>query len=633
MNGTYYKGLENCPVQVYDDYADASLHAAARIAELVREKKDLVLGLCAGSTPSAVYSELVRLHREEQLSFKSVTVFLIDEYYPLPVESIQGKRYELYEKLFDHIDIPEDQINSLPGSVDSSKVDEACRNYDALIAEVGGIDFMLLGIGSTGHIGANEPGTHFEDRTRRVPLDRVTRISAASEFKGEQNVPRFALTMGLATIMSAKEVLLLAFGEGKASIVRSMIEGEVTKALPASVIQTHPQGTVILDTAAASLLARIKNPWLHSECDWQDEALVRKAVVWLCETTKKPILKLTDRDYMDNGMGDLITLYGSAYTLNIDLFNKIQNTITGWPGGKPGVSDERRPERALPAKKRVVVFSPHPDDDVISMGGTLIRLVDHGHEVHVAYQTNGNLAVADGKVIEIVDLLRTLKNDFGGVKAIDDERLEKMESFLSNRDPLAADSEDVQLIKGLVRKVETMTACRYVGIPHERNHHLDLPFYHTGSVLKKPLSQDDIDIVKNFLQELKPHQIFAAGDLSDPHGTHRVCLNAIFAALDQLRGEEWLKECRVWLYRGAWAEWPVDEAHMAVPISPEELMRKRISIYKHVSQKDGAVFPGSDAREFWQRAEDRNRGTAETYNRLGFAEYEAIELFVRYDLF
>lgn len=630
MNGTYYNGLENCPVKIYEDFIDASKEVAARIVELIQEKESVVLGLCAGSSPSAIYAELVRYHKESGLSFKNVTAFLIDEYYPLPADSDQGKRSELNEKLFDHVDIPESQIFSLSGGATKEDADAACVAYDYKIKEAGGIDFFLLGIGGTGHIGANEPGTHMESRTRRVPVDRVTRISAASDFKGEAYVPRFALTMGISTIMEAREVVLLAFGEGKSGNVQKMVEGPVTQALPASVIQTHPEATVIVDSAAASDLARIKNPWLYIDVDWSDKALVKKALVWLCQQVNKPILKLTDRDYMDNGMGELITLHGSAYAVNIDLFNVIQHTITGWPGGKPHVSDENRPERAEPAQKRVVVFSPHPDDDVISMGGTLQRLVDHQHEVHVAYQTNGNLAVADEKVIEILDMLRTLQTDFNGVE-FSAERLDKIEEFLTHRNPLEADIEDVQTIKALIRKVETISACRYVGIPHEQNHHLDLPFYHTGTVQKKPLSQADIDITKAFLQKIKPHQIFAAGDLSDPHGTHRVCLNAVFAALDQLEGEEWLKDCRVWLYRGAWAEWPVDEADMAVPISPEELLKKRVSIFKHISQKDGAVFPGSDAREFWQRAEDRNHGTADLYNRLGFAEYEAIELFVRYD--
>jgi len=629
MNSKQLKGIEKCPVQVFSEFGDASTSIANKIKTLIGEKGNAVLGLSAGSSPSDVYKEIIRLHQSGEISLEQVRIFLLDEYYPISSKAIQSKRIEMNDKLFTGLDIPEDQIFSLNGDVDD--YDEECHKFEENIKKAGGLDFILLGVGGTGHIGGNEPGTHISSRTRRVPLDRVTRVAAASEFKGEEYVPHSSLTMGLATIMEAKEIILLAFGEGKSSLVKKIVEGDVSTLVPASIIQTHNNATVVLDDAAASKLTRIRCPWTKNICDWSDERFVRKAVIWLSRHTKKSILKLTNRDYMDNGMGDLINIYGSAYSLNIELFNTIQNTITGWPGGKPGVSDERRPERAEPAVKRVVVFSPHPDDDVISMGGTLARLVTQNHEVHVAYQTNGNVAVADEKVQHSIDFLRALQNEFDNTVSVDDHRLQSMENFISAKDPLSSDTPDVQFMKGLIRKVETISACRYVGIPIERNHHLDLPFYHTGEVRKKPLSQDDIEIVKEFLQKVKPHQIFAAGDLSDPHGTHRVCLNAIYAALDQLKGEEWLKDCRVWLYRGAWAEWPIDEADMAVPISPEELMKKRVSIFKHISQKDGIVFPGSDEREFWQRSEARNRGTAKKYNDLGFAEYEAIELFVRYN--
>jgi len=629
MNHIELKGIEKCQVQVFSEFGDASATIAVKIKNLIEKKGDALLGLSAGSSPSDVYKELARFHREGEISFKDVRIFLLDEYYPISSQAIQSKRFSMNEKLFKKIDIPQNQIFSLNG--DAEDYEEECRQFEENIQKAGGLDFILLGVGGTGQIGANEPGTHFDSRTRRVPLDRVTRVSAASEFKGEEYVPHSALSMGLATIMEAKEITLMAFGEGKSSLVKKLVEGEVSTLVPASIIQNHKNASVVLDDAAASKLTRIECPWTKHICDWSDERFVRKAVIWLSEHTKKSILKLTNKDYMDNGMGDLINIYGSAYSLNIELFNTIQSTITGWPGGKPGVSDERRPERAEPAVKRVVVFSPHPDDDVISMGGTLARLVTQKHEVHVAYQTNGNVAVADDNVQHSIDFLRAFQKEFGGAVSVDESRLQQMEDFIAAKDPLSSDAPDVQLMKGLIRKVETVSACRYVGIPNERNHHLDLPFYHTGEVRKKPLSQKDIDIVKEFLQEIKPHQIFAAGDLSDPHGTHRVCLNAIYEALEQLKGEAWLKDCRIWLYRGAWAEWPIDEADMAVPISPEELMKKRVSIFKHVSQKDGAVFPGSDEREFWQRAEARNRGTAKKYNDLGFAEYEAIELFVRYD--
>jgi glucosamine-6-phosphate deaminase len=628
MNSSTLGGQENCPVQIYDNFVDGSISVAKRVAEIIKSKEKVVLGLCSGSSPSDIYTELLRLHRDEELSFKNVTIFILDEFYPIAQSAIQSKYAEISEKLLNHIDIEEKNIYSLNGSTKDPTIE--CKEYELSIKKAGGMDFLIVGVGATGHIGANEPGTHFSSRTRRVPLDSVTRIDAASHFKGEQFVPSSALTMGLGTIMEAKEVVLLAFGEGKSTLVREIAEGEVTPSLPATVLQNHPNMIFVVDKDSASKLTRIRSPWVKEVCDWSDDEFVKKAVIWLARHTKKSILKLTNRDYMDNGMADLLNIYDSAYSINIKLFNTIQSTITGWPGGKPNVSDEGRPERAEPALKRVVVFSPHPDDDVISMGGTLQRLVDHGHEVHVAYQTNGNVAVADDKVQDIVDLLRSLNDDNKIPLSVDRDRLKEIEESLNLKDPLAADINEVQFLKGLIRKVETISACRFVGIPIERNHHLDLPFYHTGEVRKKPLSQDDINIVIDFLQKVKPHQIFAAGDLSDPHGTHRVCLNAIFEAFKQLRGEPWLKNCRVWLYRGAWAEWPIAEADMAVPISPEELMKKRISIFRHGSQKDGIVFPGSDSREFWQRAEARNRGTAEKYNELGFAEYEAIELFVRY---
>ncbi len=614
---------------MYDDFTEASWHVAEHIAEIISQKERVVLGLCAGSTPSAVYAELVRRHQEENLSFSTVQIFLLDEYYPLSPKAIQSKRIEVSEKLLNHIDINPDNIHSLSGT--AADPQEECHRYEEAIDAEGGIDFLLLGIGGTGHIGANEPGTHLESKTRLVPLDRVTRISAASEFKGEENVPHSALTMGIGTIMRAKELLLLAFGEGKAKVVRDMVEGEVTPALPASVIQNHSHGSVLVDSAAASELGKVKNPWLYHDCDWSSKKLVRKAAIWLCLRVKKPILKLTNRDYMDNGMGTLITQYGSAYNLNIELFNDIQSTISGWPGGKPNVPDDRRPERAEPAQKKVIVFSPHPDDDVISMGGTLSRLVDHQHEVHVAYQTSGNIAVFDEEVQVVIDLVRGIREEFSSEVPLFEERFRDMEAFIARKDPLEPDTDDVQFVKGLIRKVEAITASNFLGVPRSRAHFLNLPFYQTGKIRKDPLSQADIDVVKTLLQKIQPHQIFAAGDLSDPHGTHRVCLESIFKALEQLKGEVWLQDCRVWLYRGAWQEWPVDEADMAVPISPEELTRKRMAIYKHESQKDSAVFPGSDPREFWQRAEERNQGTAAMYDKLGFAEYEAIELFVRYD--
>ncbi|MEL6671737.1 MAG: glucosamine-6-phosphate deaminase [Bacteroidota bacterium] len=624
---------EKIPTRVFEASREASQSVAREIADLIRERnllgKPTVLGLATGSTPTAVYDELVRLHKEEGLSFENVITFNLDEYYPMEPTALQSYHRFMHEYLFDHIDILKENIHIPDGTLEAADIPAYCEAYEEKIQAVGGLDFQLLGVGRTGHIGFNEPGSTLASRTRLIALDHITIRDAASDFFHQEAVPRRAITMGVGTIMGAKKVILMAWGEGKAPIIRETVEGTITELVPATYLQNHRNAEIILDQASAAELTRLKAPWLIGSCQWDDE-LIRRGVVWLCQKLDKAILKLTDEDYNEHGLGELIAEHGPAYDINIKVFNLLQHTITGWPGGKKGDIQDRIPERRGPFPKRCLVFSPHPDDDVISMGGTLIRLADQGHEVHVAYQTSGNIAVFDDAAIRFIDFALDFSFQFDQ----DSKKIEKLyhesRSFLKNKYPGQPDSPEIQYIKGLIRRGEAKSACRYCGIPDEHAHFLDMPFYETGRVKKKPLGEEDIQLVVDLLQDIKPHQVYAAGDLSDPHGTHRVCLQAIFIALDRLKNEEWMKDCTVWLYRGAWQEWGISEIEMAVPISPIELKRKREAIFKHQSQKDSALFPGHDPREFWQRAEDRNRQTAKDYDQLGLPEYEAIEAFVQY---
>ncbi|MFH5833670.1 glucosamine-6-phosphate deaminase [Halalkalibaculum sp. DA3122] len=626
---------EQIPTQIFGDAGEASKMVAMEIADLIRTRNEndetTVLGLATGSTPTQVYDELVRLHREEGLSFANVVTFNLDEYYPMQPNSLQSYVRFMNEHLFNHIDIPEDQVHIPDGTIPEDQITSYCQQYEEEIVEAGGIDIQLLGIGRTGHIGFNEPGSRPDSRTRLITLDKITRRDAASDFFGEEYVPRRAITMGIGTILDADRIFLMAWGEGKAPIIREAVEGPVKESVPATYLQNHDNTTVVLDRASSAELTRSKTPWLLGVCDWDDK-LMRRAVVWLCQQVDKPVLKLTDEDYNEHGMGDLITQYGPAYNINLKVFNELQHTITGWPGGKPNADDTNRPERKSPFPKRALIFSPHPDDDVISMGGTLIRLAEHGHEVHVAYQVSGNIAVFDDDVIRFADFVSEYQELFGMDQEPAESMLSEIRNFLNNKEPGQVDSEEVQQIKGLIRRGEAKAAARYCGVPEDHLHFLDMPFYETGRVKKKPLSQDDVDIVVELLREVKPNQIYAAGDLSDPHGTHRVCLKAIFQALEACRGDDWIDDCYVWLYRGAWQEWDINDIEMAVPLSPQELAKKRKAIFKHQSQKDRPLFPGADEREFWQRSESRNRNTAKLYDQLGLAEYEAIEAFVRYQL-
>ena len=627
---TYY---EKIPTVIYPESTDAVKAVALQIADLIKQKaakgENAVLGLATGSTPVGIYEELVKLHKEEGLSFKNVITFNLDEYFPMEPNSLQSYVRFMNEHLFDHIDIPKNQIHVPDGSIPEDMVNDFCTDYEKKIEAAGGIDIQLLGIGRTGHIGFNEPGSRPDSETRLITLDKITRKDAASDFFGEEHVPRRAITMGVGTILKARQIILMAWGEGKANIIRETVEGEIKESIPATYLQNHDNTAIVLDNAASEKLMRINTPWLLTNCDWDDK-LIRKAVVWLCQKLGKPILKLTDENYNENGMADLITTQGPAYNINIRIFNELQHTITGWPGGKPNADDSNRPERKSPFPKRALIFSPHPDDDVISMGGTLIRLADHGHEVHIAYQTSGNIAVFDDDVVRFADFVIDYSEAFGMKEKTAENLFRKVNEFLKNKKAGQVDSPEVKKIKGLIRRGEAKAGGRYCGVPDENMHFMEMPFYETGRVKKNPISDEDVQITVDLLRKIKPHQVYAAGDLSDPHGTHRVCLTAVFKALEVVKHDEWAKDCWVWLYRGAWQEWDVNEIEMAVPLSPQELIRKRRAIFKHQSQKDRPLFPGSDAREFWQRSEDRNRGTAETYDALGLAEYEAIEGFVRY---
>ena len=630
------KRFEHLPAQIFSSSKAASVAVAKEIAELIRSKAEkgehCVLGLATGSTPTTVYGELVRMHQEEGLSFKNVVTFNLDEYYPMQPEALQSYVRFMNEYLFDHVDIPKENVHIPDGTLPKQEVYNYCLEYESMILNYGGLDLQILGIGRTGHIGFNEPGSGKNSITRLISLDHMTIVDAASDFFGEENVPTKAITMGVGTILQAKRIILMAWGEGKAGIIRETVEGSITDHVPATYLQNHNNVSIVLDEGSSASLTRIKTPWLVGEVEWNDE-LVKRAVIWLSMHLDKPVLKLTNRDYSDNGMGDIITtLYDQAYYANIKVFNSLQHTITGWPGGKPNADDTNRPERALPASKRCIIFSPHPDDDVISMGGTFQRLHDQGHDVHVAYQTSGNIAVFDDDVIRFVDFANDFHEIFGLTQEVTKSLFQTTREEVANKKPGQIDSKAVQKLKGLIRRGEAKAGCRYVGIPDSNMHFLDMPFYETGLVKKKPIGEADIQIIVDILQKVKPHQVYAAGDLSDPHGTHRVCLNAIFEALRRIKesGEKWIEECYVWLYRGAWHEWDIDEIDMAVPMSPEQLLKKRRAIFKHQSQKDRPLFPGNDVREFWQRAEERNRGTAQAYDKLGLAEYEAMEAFKRY---
>ncbi|MBI1766909.1 MAG: glucosamine-6-phosphate deaminase [Bacteroidetes bacterium] len=631
-NNNLHINFEKIPTSIYPSADSASTSVAKEIAALIRSKqkegKKAILGLATGSSPKKVYAELIRMHKEEGLSFKNVISYNLDEYYPMQSTAPQSYHRFMKENLFDHVDIPKNQYHLPDGTISMDDVKSFCESYEKKITEAGGLDFQLLGIGRNGHIGFNEPGSHIDSPTRLITLDFTTRSDAGLDFGGLANVPRKAITLGVKKIMQAKRIVLIAWGEHKSPIIRQAVEGPVVEYIPASYLQGHPNAQIVMDESCAAGLSRRKTPWLFDSVEW-NKPMIKKAVTHLALTLAKPILMLTNEDYNENGLSELLARYGQAYDINIEVFNQLQHTITGWPGGKPNADDTSRPERAVPAKKRVLIFSPHPDDDIISMGGTFQRLVDQGHEVHVAYQTSGNIAVADDEALRFIEFMR----DFNFKFSLKNEPVDKLyyeaNGFLQKKKTGEKDIDEVRAIKGLIRVSEAKNTCRFVGVQPDNIHFLNMPFYETGVVQKKPLGEDDFSIVTELIRKIKPHQVYAAGDLADPHGTHKVCLDAVMEALHRLKNEAFMKDCWTWLYKGAWAEWDIDLIEMAVPMSPDQVMRKRMGVFKHQSQKDGVVYQGNDAREFWQRAEDRNKDTAQLYNKLGLAEYAAMEAFVR----
>lgn len=625
---------EKVPTNIYETSDEGVRQIAdeivSKIQDRQKEGKFCTIALGTGVSLRPLFIELVRRHKDEGVSFRNIVIFNLYDFYPL-TEGHEGSFSHLNKQFLSLVDIDPQNVFTINGNIPQEAVLEHCRLYEQRIQTYGGIDILVMGIGREGNIAMNEPGSNLNTTTRLILVDSTSKAEASRNL-GIDNLPPCSITMGIQNILQARKVFLLAWGEDKADIIKSAIEDKVTDALPASFLQLHNNATVCIDLSAAAHLTRIQRPWLVTNCEWNDK-LIRSAIVWLCQLLDKPILKLTNKDYNENGLSELLALYGSAYNVNIKIFNDLQHTITGWPGGKPNADDTYRPERAKPFPKRVIIFSPHPDDDVISMGGTLRRLVQQGHEVHVAYETSGNIAVGDEEVTRFMHFINGFNQLFADSKdEVIVKKYAEIKEFFANKKESDMDSREILTIKGLIRRGEARTACTYNSIPLKRCHFLDLPFYETGKIEKNPISEADVEIVQNLLREIQPHQIYVAGDLADPHGTHRVCTDAVFAAIDEEKnaGAEWLKDCRIWMYRGAWAEWEIENIEMAVPLSPEELRAKRNSILKHQSQMESAPFLGNDERLFWQRSEDRNRGTASLYDHLGLACYEAMEAFVEY---
>ncbi|MBF1056293.1 MAG: glucosamine-6-phosphate deaminase [Prevotellaceae bacterium] len=628
--------MEKIPTSIFPTIEEGARHIANDIEKDIKarstEGKFYVIALGTGTSLTPVFNELVRRHKEEGLSFKNVVVFNGYEYFPLTAKNSNSCLKQLKERFLDKVDIEQQNIFTPDGTISQDAVQESCRLYEQRIQTFGGLDAALFGIGRNGNIAVNEPGSSLASPTRIILIDPLSREEMTNSFANGEQVPPCSITMGIGTILKARKLYVTAWGEEKAGIVKAAVESNISDTCPASFIQTHENADMVIDLGAASELTRIKHPWLVTSCKWDDK-LVRSALVWLCGVTHKPILKLTNKDYNNNGLSELLALYGSAYNANIKIFNDLQHTITGWPGGKPDADDTYRPERAKPFPKRVLVFSPHPDDDVISMGGTIQRLVNQKHDVHVAYETSGNIAVNDEEVTRFMHFINGFNQIFNNSKdQVIVDMYKKIKDTFKNKKSGDFDTRDVLTLKGLIRRGEARTACTFNNIPLDHVHFLDLPFYESGKIEKLPMTEKDVEIVRHLIQEIKPHQIYVAGDLADPHGTHRKCTNAVLAAIDleKKAGAEWLKDCRIWMYRGAWAEWPIENIEMCVPMSPEELRAKRNSILKHASQMESAPFLGNDERLFWQRAEDRNRGTAKLYDDLGLASYEAMEAFVEY---
>jgi len=627
--------FEKIPVKIFSSLEEGSRFIGREIAQLIREKdskgQKTVLGLATGSSPKSLYTELVRLHRDEGLSFRNVVTFNLDEYYPIENDALQSYNRFMKEQLFGKIDIDPANCHIPNGQWKKEEIKQHCIEYENRIEKAGGIDLQILGIGNNGHIGFNEPGSSIYSRTRLVPLENSTRIANSQDFQNISQVPRLAITMGISTILRARRIILMAWGQLKAPVIQKAVEGNLTEQIPASLLQQHNDCTFVADDVAASELTRFKSPWLTGDTAWTP-ALIRKAVVNMALKLQKPILSLANRDYNDNGLADLLVEKGDAYEINLQVFYLLRDSITGWPGGKPGANLPTHPERSEPFPKRCLIFSPHPDDDIISMGGTFMRLHDQGHDVHVAYQTSGNIAVTDEFVTRFLDFAV----GFEVLSGIDSKKssliLEQATSYLKTKKPSDIDTHEIRSIKGLIRRCEAKATCRYVGIADDNIHFMNLPFYETGTVEKKPMGEIDVELTIELLRKLKPQQIYAAGDLADPHGTHKVCLDIVFESLRRIKaaGDPWLKDCWLWLYKGAWQEWDISEIEMAIPMSPDQVMKKRFGIFIHQSQKDMVPFQGSDSREFWQRAEDRNANTASLYAQLGFTKYAAMEAFVRW---
>ncbi|MGG9964512.1 glucosamine-6-phosphate deaminase [Ferruginibacter sp. SUN106] len=628
--------LEKIPVKIFSNSSDGSAFVAQQIAALIKQKenegKKCVIGLATGSSPKTLYAHLVRMHQEEGLSFKNVITFNLDQYYPMEKDALQSYHYFMRKNLFEHTDINPDNYHLPDGLVPKDKVKEHCLNYEKQIEDAGGLDLQILGIGINGHIGFNEPGSGIYSKTRLVTLDHSTRMANAYEFGNMSEVPRMAITMGISTILKSKKIILMAWGQTKAPVIQKSVELDDTEDIPASLLQNHDDCTFIIDESAASELTRFKSPWLTGECEWTP-TMVRRAVTNLALKIKKPVLSLTNEDYNDNGLNDLLTEKGNAYETNLEVFYMLRDSITGWPGGKANAQGTKHPERSTPFPKKIILFSPHPDDDIISMGGTFMRLHDQGHEVHVAYQTSGNIAVTDEFVTRFIDFAVGFENMFDIDETKSKKILDDATAFLKTKKSSEKDTAEIRAIKGLIRRCEAKATCKYVGLKESQIHFQNLPFYETGTIEKNPMGEADVQITMDLLKAIKPHQIYCAGDFADPHGTHKVCFDVVIEALKRLKAqtsEQWIDDCWLWLYKGAWQEWDITEIEMAIPMSPDQVVKKRHGIFIHQSQKDSVPFQGSDDREFWQRAEERNANTASLYARLGLTQYAAMEAFVRW---
>jgi glucosamine-6-phosphate deaminase len=626
--------LEKIPVKIFDSSQQGSAFVANEIASLIKTKEaageKCVIGLATGSSPKTLYAELVRMHKEEGLSFKNVITFNLDQYYPMDKDALQSYHYFMRKNLFEQTDIDPNNYHLPDGMVPKDKVKEHCLEYERQIEAAGGLDLQILGIGINGHIGFNEPGSGIYTKTRLTTLDNSTRLANSYEFGNMSEVPRMAITMGISTILRSRKIILMAWGQTKAPVIQKAVEGDDMEDIPASLLQNHDDCTFVIDEMAAAELTRFKSPWLTGECDWNDK-MMKRAVVNLALKLNKPVLSLTNNDYNDNGLSDLLVEKGDAYEINLQVFYLLRDSITGWPGGKPTEKRSSHPERHEPFPKKVVLFSPHPDDDIISMGGTFMRLHDQGHDVHVAYQTSGNIAVTDEFVTRFIDFAVGFENMFDIDETKSKKILEDATAFLKIKRSTEKDTEAIRAIKGLIRRCEAKATCKYVGLKDEQIHFMNLPFYETGTIEKNPMGKADVDKTIALLNEIRPQQIYCAGDFADPHGTHKVCFDVVMEALKQLKVEErWIDDCWLWLYKGAWQEWDINEIEMAVPMSPDQVIKKRHGIFIHQSQKDSVPFQGSDDREFWQRAEERNANTARLYAQLGLTQYAAMEAFVRW---